>query len=225
MATDSSFGEIGQWGATALLLIEFITRPRKKPFMRAVTRKKRLKRCKQWRGVDPMKICHSDKSSYKIGYDSNSYYITRAPHKEMLERNAKPTFRSGRMYVSVWVCFCGRELGPIVVLEKGLKRTGQEYIDTVLKLYYVLFWRKMQRKYGTQNSPVYIQQDNHSVHTAGVVKKFLARMKVKLLPWPPSSPDLAPIENLCIQDNRVIGKRRHRIKTKEQIGDAIIESW
>jgi transposase len=70
-----------------------------------------------------------------------------------------------------------------------------------------------------------MQQDNHSVHTAGVVKRFLAQMKVKLLPWPPSSPDLAPIKNLWIQDKRVIGKRRHRIRTKEQMGDAIIESW
>jgi hypothetical protein len=83
-----------------------------------------------------------------------------------------------------------------VVLERGLKMTAQEYIDEVLKPYYVPFWRKMQRKYGTRNSPIYMQQDNHSVHKAGIAQKFLARMKVKLLPWPPSSPDLAPIENL-----------------------------
>ena len=69
-----------------------------------------------------------------------------------------------------------------------------------------------------------MQQDNHFVHTSGVVQRFLAQMKVKLLPWPPSSPDLAPIKNLWIQDKRVIGKRRHRIRTKEQMGDAIIES-
>lgn len=72
-------------------------------------------------GVDPMKICHSDESSYEIRHDSNNYYITQAPKEEMLERNLKPTFRSGRKYVSVWGCFCGRELGPIVVLEKGLR--------------------------------------------------------------------------------------------------------
>ena len=200
-------------------------RPRKKPYMKPVTRKKRVKWCKQWRSVDPMKICHSDKSSYKIGFDSNNYWVTRTPQEEMLERNLKPTFRSSRMYVSVWACFCGRELGPIVILEKGLKMTSKEYIDTVLKPHYVPFWRKMQRKYSTQNSPVYMQQDNHSVHTAGIVKKYLAQSKVKLLPWPPSSPDLAPIENLWIQDKRVIGKRRHYIRTKEQMGDAIIESW
>jgi hypothetical protein len=107
--------------------------------MKAATKKKRLKWCKQWRGVDPMKICHSNESSYEIGFDSNSYYITQALQEEMLERNVKPTFKSGRIYVSVWGSFCGRELGPIIVLEKGLKMTGQEYIDTVLKPYYVPF--------------------------------------------------------------------------------------
>jgi hypothetical protein len=129
-----------------------------------------------------MKICYSDESLYKIGYDGNSYYITQALHEEMLERNLKPTFRSGRKYVSVWACFCKRELGPIVVIEKGLKMRGQEYIDTVLKPHYVPFWCKMQRKYGKWNSPVYMQQDNLSVHTAKVVKGFLARIKVKHLP-------------------------------------------
>jgi hypothetical protein len=148
--------------------------PRKKLYMRLVTRRKQVKWCKQWQSVDPMKICHSNESSYEIGFDSNNYWITRAPHKEMLERNLKPTFRSGRKYVLVWACFYRRELGPIVILEKGLKMTSQEYIDTVLKPHYVPFWRKMQRKYGTRDSPVYMQQDNHSVHTAGVVKRFLA---------------------------------------------------
>jgi hypothetical protein len=48
-------------------------RPRKKPYMKLVTRKKQVKWCKQWRGVNPMKICHSDESSYEIGFDSNNY--------------------------------------------------------------------------------------------------------------------------------------------------------
>jgi transposase len=50
--------------------------PRKKPYMLAITKRKRVKWCKDWRGVDPMKICHSDESLYKIGFDSNSYYVT-----------------------------------------------------------------------------------------------------------------------------------------------------
>jgi Transposase len=99
-------------------------RPRKKPYIRLVTRRKRFKWCKQWQSVDPIKICHSDESLYEIGFDSNNYWITRAPHEEMLERNLKPTFRSGRKYVSVWACFCGQELGPIVILEKGLKMSS-----------------------------------------------------------------------------------------------------
>ena len=47
---------------------------------------------------------------------------------------------------------------------------------------------------------------------------------VTLLPRPPGSPDLAPIENPWIQDKKVIGRRQYRIETKEAMANAIIES-
>ena len=70
-----------------------------------------------------------------------------------------------------------------------------------------------------------MQQDNHPVHNAGIIKKYLARMKVKALPWPPSSPDLAPIENLWKQDKKIISGLRHCIRTEEEIGKEIIKAW
>lgn len=71
-----------------------------------------------------MKIYHSNESSYKIGFDSNNYYITQTPKEEWLERNLKPTFKSRRKYISVWGCFCRQEIGLIIILEKGLKMTA-----------------------------------------------------------------------------------------------------
>ena len=38
--------------------------------------------------------------------------------------------------------------------------------------------------------------DNASVHTAKIVKDLLLRLSVKVIVWPPCSPDLNPIENL-----------------------------
>jgi transposase len=193
--------------------------------MKEITKKIRLQWSKEWQNVDPMKICHSDESSYEIGYDSRGYYITQAPHEDMLERNLKPSFKSGRKSVSAWACFCGRELGPIKILEHGLKMTARQYLDEIIKPLFVPFWRKMQRKYGRRNFPVYMQQDNHPVHNAKLIKKYLARMKVKVLPWPPTSPDLAPIENLWKQVKVIISGTRHRIRTKEEIGEAIVKAW
>ena len=103
--------------------------------------------------------------------------------------------------------------------------TAAQYLEEIVKPLFVPFWRKMQRKYGTRNSPVYMQQDNHSVHSAKLIKKYLTRMKVKVLPWPPTSPDLAPIENLWKQDKVRISGRRHRIRTVKEMGDAIVSEW
>ena len=38
--------------------------------------------------------------------------------------------------------------------------------------------------------------DNARVHTAGVVTALLAELDVRVMIWPPYSPDLNPIENL-----------------------------
>lgn len=38
--------------------------------------------------------------------------------------------------------------------------------------------------------------DGASVHTAGIVKQLLVEMGIKVMNWPPYSPDLNPIENL-----------------------------
>jgi transposase len=51
----------------------------------------------------------------------------------------------------------------------------------------------------------------------------LARKKVKLLSWPPQSPDLTPIENLWKQIKRRIGHKPKRPKTIAQIKEALKE--
>ena len=41
--------------------------------------------------------------------------------------------------------------------------------------------------------------DNDPKHTSKVVAKWLKDNKVKVLEWPPQSPDFNPIENLCAE--------------------------
>jgi hypothetical protein len=40
------------------------------------------------------------------------------------------------------------------------------------------------------------QQDNAPVHTAYVIRDWLAEQEFEVMAWPPYSPDLNPIENL-----------------------------
>ena len=52
----------------------------------------------------------------------------------------------------------------------------------------------LNRAYSKVN-PVF-QQDNDPMHTSHLVQKYFQESKIKLLDWPPQSPDLNPIENL-----------------------------
>jgi hypothetical protein len=81
----------------------------------------------------------------------------------------------------------------------------------------------MKRLYSSRNKPVYLQEDGVSYHTAGIPEQYRRSQKVKSLGWPAQSPDLAPIENLWKIAKDRIGRRRHRIKSLEEMGNAIKE--
>lgn len=79
----------------------------------------------------------------------------------------------------------------------------------------------MKRLFGSRNKPVYLQEDGASYHTAGIPEQYRSSQKVKSLGWPAQSPDLSPIENLWKIAKDRIAKRRHRIKSLEEMGKAI----
>jgi hypothetical protein len=63
-----------------------------------------------------------------------------------------------------------------------------------------------------QGSNVTFQQDNAGPHVARVLLDYLTQQNVDVLPWPPVSPDLSPIEHvwdemeqpLCLLQNQPV---------------------
>jgi hypothetical protein len=46
-------------------------------------------------------VCWSDKVTFHVGADGSIFYVTRGSREEYLEKNLKPSFKSGRTTVSV----------------------------------------------------------------------------------------------------------------------------
>ena len=197
--------------------------PRKKPWLREGNRKRRL----TWTRVEKRRkrnwntVCWSDEVTFYVGENNNVFYVTRGANEEFQERNLRPTFKSGRTKVGVWSCFCGDNMGPLVIIPKGGTMTALRYID-VLKKHFIPFYRRMVSIYGPE---VVMQEDNASWHKAGVVRKFLEKQNVKYLSWPPQSPDLTPIENLWKQIKGRIGYMEERLKNVQDMEQALREVW
>jgi len=82
--------------------------PRKKPWLKPENRERRLtwtrvekKRKRNWNTV-----CWSDEITFHVGKDNNVFYVTRGQNEEYKEKNLRPTFKSGRMTVGVWLYYC-----------------------------------------------------------------------------------------------------------------------
>ena len=61
------------------------------------------------------------------------FWVTRASRKgeEWLEKNLKPSFKSGQQAIGVWSCFYGPYIGPLVIIPKGGTMTAARYKEVL----------------------------------------------------------------------------------------------
>ena len=63
------------------------------------------------------------------------------------------------------------------------------------------------------------------MHTAKVARDFLNLKKVELLPWPPQSPDLNPIEELWSIVESGLRKHKPGPSNIRELEKMVIEEW
>ncbi|GFR98932.1 transposable element Tcb2 transposase [Elysia marginata] len=69
-------------------------------------------------------------------------------------------------------------------------------------------------------------QDNSASHRARITNQFLYENNIPVLhPWPPSSPDLNPMEHLWDLLDRLVRMRQPQPQTLLQLERALHEEW
>lgn len=125
--------------------------------------------------------------------------------------------------VMFWAGIMGRELvGPFRVPD-GVKMTSAKYVE-FLTDHFLPWYKKKNRAF---RSKIIFMHDNAPSHAAKNTSGSLAAMGIKgekLMVWPPSSPDLNPIENLWSIIKQKIYEGGRQFTSKQQLWEAILTS-
>jgi hypothetical protein len=119
---------------------------------------------------------------------------------------------NARSSVMVWGAFSKIGIFPLVAVPKkcdSVKYCG--ILEEGLTPYY--------------NNDETFQQDGAPCHTSHKTRDFLAKQKIKTVPWPAKSPDLNPIENLWGWMVKDIYFGRSAFTNVKDLKDAVYASW
>ena len=169
---------------------------RKKPLLTEAHRRKRLKFCKDhkhWTKEDWRAVMWSDESTFKCITDASKKVrrpLFKKGNKQGDPYASKYLVKTVKhsSYIMMWGAFSGQAgRGSVHFVPQNTTINSKNYLE--------LLKQKLPTSMDI-HACKYFMQDGASVHTAKIVKEWFKSHQIKVLDWPPQSPDLNPIENL-----------------------------
>ncbi|UYV79987.1 hypothetical protein LAZ67_18001328 [Cordylochernes scorpioides] len=158
------------------------------------------------------RVVFSDESRFCLSSDSRRVRVWRRRGERsnptaIVER---PTVR--QRGIMVWRAIAYDSRLPLLRIQGTM--TAQRYVDDVLRPVTLPYLQ------GVPNA--LYQQDNARPHTARISQQAL--QDVQMLPWPPYSPDLSPIEHVW----DIIGRRLHALpqpRSEDELWQMVEREW
>ncbi|UYV80637.1 hypothetical protein LAZ67_19001173 [Cordylochernes scorpioides] len=158
------------------------------------------------------RVVFSDESRFCLSSDSRRVRVWRRRGERcnpaaIVER---PTVR--QRGIMVWGAIAYDSRSPLLRIQGTM--TAQRYVDDVMRPVTLPYLQ------GVPNA--LYQQDNARPHTARISQQAL--QDVQMLPWPPYSPDLSPIEHVW----DIIGRRLHALpqpRSEDELWQMVEREW
>lgn len=131
-------------------------------------------------------IVFSDESRFCLGENDARRRVHRRSGERRLEDCIRTRHTAPTRGVLVWGAIGFNSRAPLKRINGTI--TSARYVNDILQPVALPFLQRHPR--------AIFQQDNAAPHTAASTRAFFRDHNVPLLPWPPRSPDLSPIENL-----------------------------
>ena len=122
-----------------------------------------------------MCVWWSDECSIQRGSGKQPIWVFRTPGEKWLEECLDPQLPKGTISIIIWAAFAGKQKGIIRILRgnPNIRRGGIRKED-ILQLYQETLPQMVE------NNEVFMQ-DNAPVHTAYVVRDWLALQEFKII--------------------------------------------
>lgn len=160
-------------------------------------------------------VVFSDESRFCLGMHDGRARVRRrrGERREVqffMERHVHRT-----VGVMVWGAIAYGSRSPLLFIRGNM--TAQRYVQEVVEEHLVPYLR-------TLPNPIF-QQDNARPHIARVTLECFERNEVNLLPWPPRSPDLSPIEHVWDIIGRRLRNLPHPPQTLAALRNEVQRAW
>ncbi|UYV85064.1 hypothetical protein LAZ67_X004439 [Cordylochernes scorpioides] len=158
------------------------------------------------------RVVFSDESRFCLSSDSRRVRVwrRRGERSNTAAIVERPTVR--QRGIMVWGAIAYDSRSPLLRIQGTM--TAQRYVDDVLLTVTLPYLQ------GVPNA--LYQQDNARPHTARISQQAL--QDVQMLPWPPYSPDLSPIEHVW----DIIGRRLHALpqpRSEDELWQMVEREW
>lgn len=197
----------------------YARRPRWKILLTPRHRQSRMEWARQYQRIDVghwRHVIFSDEARFEVYRRDGRVRVRRRREEVYHEQCVMPRVHSGGGGVTVWAAFHATGKSQLFIIEGNLNQQG--YLD-ILREVLLPFAR------GTFGANFRFQDDNAPAHRARAVLQFMDEQEIHRLPWPASSPDMNPIENLWAELSRQLNLLVNQPTNVAQLREALTTAW